>query len=174
MRIGQKSNKTVTSFCCCSDWSEINKQNLFWKGRTCFVEGNQRDLDAVQAQTSLFSWHGFTGEGKGLLLPLQYNSCVLSDLNKKTPQFTQDFSAMMTPRWKPCENNKCDGAERGEKGTENQQTVAIYSFVCPCQLWERENLVPFSEICHCPGKNKRIKTGSTYWQKLVYPQVCSC
>lgn len=42
VRIGQKPKKRVTSFCCCSDGSEINKQNLLWKGRAYFIEGNQR------------------------------------------------------------------------------------------------------------------------------------
>lgn len=67
---------------------------------------------------------------------LQYNSCVLSNLNKKTPLFTQDFSAVMIPRWKPRENNQCYEAERGEKG---RKRAATYSFICPYQLWEIEN-----------------------------------
>lgn len=136
-------------------WNQQAEPTL--ERKSLFRWRESKNLEAVQVQTSLvMSWHGFTGEGKGLLLPLhvpfKHNSCAPSDLNKKTPQFTQDFSAMMIPRWKAWENNQCYEAERGEKGTERQQTVATSSFICPCQLWERENLVPFSEICQCLGK----------------------
>lgn len=152
-----------------SDRSEINKQNLFWKGRAYFVKGNQGDLDAAQVQTSLvMSWHGFTEKERACPRTLQYNSCVLSDLNKKTPQFTQDFSAMMTPRWKPWENNQCYETE-GRKAT-NCGNLLHLSMSAVGDRTEERYLFPFSEICHC--LEKRIKTGSTYWQKLVYPQVC--
>lgn len=37
----------------------------------------------------------------------------------------------------------------------------------------RNTCSPSQKSCGCMVKSKRIKTGSTYWRKLVYSQVCS-
>lgn len=60
-------------------------------------------------------------------------------------------------------------AEKGSKPTPSSVHVS-----CGRQRTEERYLFPFSEICHCLGKKVRGQNpGSTYWQKLVYPQVCS-
>lgn len=57
------------TFAFAANWSEIYKQNLCWEGRTYLLKETKQDLDKV-ITSLVMSWHGCTGEGKGLTLPL--------------------------------------------------------------------------------------------------------
>lgn len=68
-KTGTKPKKRVTSFCCCLTDLKSTHRTYFGKEEPILLKGTKQDPDAVQIQTSLVrSWHGFTGEGKGLLL----------------------------------------------------------------------------------------------------------
>lgn len=119
-----KLNKRVTSFCCCLIDLKSTSRTYFGKEEPILLEGIKEIWTQFRYNLPSYelAWIHWRRKGPATTSPcaLQYNTCVLSDLNRQTPIYSwlwcNDDTKVKTPRKQPILQSRKE-ERKAEKGS---------------------------------------------------------